>query len=210
MIGYRLRYEPFNQRAIQICREETYGDLKLIDAQFGFNMPGGTWRTDKKLAGGGPLPDVGVYCINAMRYLTGEEPIELSATLHQPKDDHRFATVEESAVWRMRIPSGVLANGQTSYGTSLGGRYRFTTRDAQVALDPAFSYGGLAMQIRNRGKDVPIDLPNVNQFAAEMDHFAECINGNKDPLTPGEDGLKDLQVLEAIYKSAAQGDVVKV
>jgi predicted dehydrogenase len=205
MIAYRLHYEPYNQKAIQICREKTYGNLKLIQAEFGFNMPDGTWRTDKKLAGGGPLPDVGVYCINATRYLSGADPIEVCAQLCQPKDDPRFQSVEESAVWWTRFPGEVLATCQTSYGTSLGSRYRFTTRDAQVTLDPAYNYHGITMAVRDKGKQELVKLPDVDQFAAEMDDFAQCVMNDKESRTPGAEGLADVKVLEAIYKSASDG-----
>ena len=210
MIAYRLHYEPFNQKAIAICREKTYGPVKLIHAEFGFNIPGGTWRTDKKLAGGGPLPDVGVYCINATRYLAGEEPVQVSATLHQPNDDERFKDVEESAAWWMRFPGGALAHCATTYGASLGGRYRFSTRDAQVIVDPSFNYHGLKMTIINRGKAEPVDLPDIDQFAAEMDHFADCVQRDKPPLTPGEEGLADVKVMKAIYQSAQSSNAVSL
>jgi len=210
MIGYRLRYEPFNQKAIQLCREKIYGDVKLINTEFGFPIGRNQWRLDKKLAGGGPMPDVGVYCINATRYLTGEEPVQVSATLHQPTDDPRFKEVEESMAWWMRFPSGVLAHCATSYGVSLGARYIVTTPQAQIWVDPAFGYGGLAMSVRNRGKLEQVELPQVNQFAAEMDHFAECILQDKVPLTPGEEGLADVKVMRKLYESAESGKVLDV
>jgi predicted dehydrogenase len=210
MIAYRLHYEPINQKAIQICREKAYGAVKVIEADFGFNIGPNQWRLDKKLAGGGPLPDVGVYCINATRYLAGEEPVQIGATIYQPKDDPRFKEVEESAAWWMRFPSGAIAHCATSYGGNPGNRYRFSTRDAQVTVDPAFSYGGLKMTIANRGKSEPLDLPNIDQFAAEMDHFAECVLNDKQPLTPGEEGLADVKVLKAIYQSAEIGKAVNV
>ena len=210
MIGYRLHYEPINLRAMQICREKTYGPVKTIEADFGFNIGPSQWRLDKKLAGGGPLPDVGVYCINACRYLAGEEPVQVSATMYQPKDDPRFKEVEESMAWWMRFPGGVVAHCGTSYGANPGNRYRFSTREAQVTVDPAFSYGGLHIEVLARGKPEPTDFPNINQFAAEMEHMADCVRNDKTPTSPGEEGLADVKIIRKLYESAESGKTLDV
>src|SRR5688572_2484850 len=96
MIGYRLRYEPYNIHAIELCRNKTHGPVRVIESAHSFPIGQNEWRTDKKLAGGGPIMDVGIYSINAFRYLLGEEPAEVSAQVFQPKDDPRFATTEGS------------------------------------------------------------------------------------------------------------------
>jgi predicted dehydrogenase len=210
MIAYRLHYEPLTQKAAQICREKTYGPVKTIEADFGFNIGPNQWRLDKKLAGGGPLVDVGVYCINAARFLAGEEPVQVSATMHQPKDDPRFKEVEESMAWWMRFPSGILANCATSYGSNPGNRYRFATQTAQITVDPAYSYNNLHMQIVNKGRPEPADFPNVDQFAAEMDHFAQCVADDKTPATPGEEGLADVKIIRKLYESAESGKSLDV
>ena len=210
MIAYRLHYEPMTQKAIQICREKTYGPVKTIEADFGFNIGPNQWRLDKKLAGGGPLVDVGVYCINACRALAGEEPAQVSATMHQPKDDPRFKEVEESMAWWMRFPSGIVANCATSYGANPGNRYRVSTQTAQITVDPAYSYNGLHMEIRAKGKPEPADFPSVDQFAAEMDHFAQCVVNDKTPATPGEEGLADVKIIRKLYESAENGKTLEM
>jgi len=210
-VGYRCQFEPHHLECMRLAREKVFGDIKIVEAGFGFRLGDPPQRRLRRaLAGGGPLPDVGVYCINATRYLSGEEPVQVSATLYQPKDDPRFKDVEESAAWWMRFPSGALAHCATSYGVSLGGRYRFSTRDAQVLVDPSFNYGGLHMTIVNRGKPEPVDLPNIDQFAAEMDDFADCVLNDKPTRTPGEEGLADVKILRKLYESAEAGKTLEM
>ena len=93
-IGYRLRYEPYNMKAIEYCRQKTYGPVRVLEAAHSFPIGPNEWRTDKKLSGGGPLMDVGIYAVNAFRYLTGEEPESVQAQTFQPKDDPRFVNTD--------------------------------------------------------------------------------------------------------------------
>jgi predicted dehydrogenase len=125
--------------------------------------------------------------------------------MYQPKDDPRFKDVEESVAWWMRFPGGAMAHCATTYGCSLGGRYHFSTKEAYVDVDPSFSYGGLRMTVVNRGRPEPVDLPNIDQFAAEMDHFADCVLNDKPPATPGEEGLADVKIMRKLYESAESG-----
>jgi predicted dehydrogenase len=210
MIGYRLRYEPYNMKAIELVQQKTYGPARVIEAVHSFNIGPNEWRTDKKLAGGGPVMDLGIYCLNACRYLTGEEPTDVSAMTYQPKGDPRFANTEAQMVFTMKFPHGVLAYCSTSYAHHYAGRFHVMAEQAELAMNPAFSYGGLKLHIRGRKGEEDIDLPQINQFAAEMDHFAECARDNKDPRTPGEEGLKDMKVIEKLYESAESGKTVQV
>src|SRR5688572_24390765 len=123
MIAYRLRYEPFNMKAIELCRKQEFGPIQLITASHGQNVTAPNIRLSRELAGG-PLGDVGVYCINAARYLTGEEPMEVTAMSQQPNDDPRFREVPASVVWTMRFPSGALANCDCSFNIAECRRYR--------------------------------------------------------------------------------------
>src|SRR6185369_17054579 len=147
MIGYRLRYEPNHMRAIEMCQKKEYGPLRVIEAVHSFNIGPNEWRTDKKLAGGGPLMDLGIYCLNASRYLTGEEPAEVSAMTYQPKDDPRFVNTDASMVFTLKFPSGVLAYCSTSYAHHYAGRFHVMAEQAELTMDPAFSYGGLKLHV---------------------------------------------------------------
>lgn len=209
MIAYRLRYEPFNMTALDICRKGGAGKIKLISASNGQDTKAPNIRLSKAL-GGGPVQDVGIYCLNAFRYLTGEEPTEVSATAHQPKDDPRFREVPESVTFTLRFPSGAVAHGDCSFGTAESRRYRVQGSDGLVEMDPAFSYRGLRLNVQKGGQKSEIKLTEVDHFAAEMDHFSECVLANKDPRTPGEEGLADMRVIEAIEEAAKTGRTVAI
>ncbi|HEV2292531.1 MAG TPA: Gfo/Idh/MocA family oxidoreductase [Tepidisphaeraceae bacterium] len=214
MIGYRLRYEPINTAAIQMVRDKVMGMPRMITAEAGFylgapdpkNLP---WRLNKKLAGGGALLDIGIYALNATRYLSGEEPIEVNATSYTPPNDPRFAEVEDAIVWQLKFPSGILANCATSYSAGQN-RFRVVGRDGFIESEPFLSYSNLQLHKVIRGKQERVDLPQVNHFAAEFEHMSECVLQDKEPLTPGEEGLKDLKVIEAIYEAIETKKTVKL
>ena len=215
MIAYRIQYEPHNRLAQKWLREKKYGTTKIIDAVNGQNQ--GTpdqWRQNKKLAGGGALPDVGLYCLNTTRFLVGEEPTEVYASIHSTPDDPRFKEVEESVTWQMRFPGGVLANCATSYGIHENRRYRVSAETGWFGLDPAFSYENLAVESSHAEGTInfrdKVGIMPKDQFALELDHMADCVLEDKRPYTPGEEGLQDQRIMEAIYDSAAGGKPVKI
>jgi predicted dehydrogenase len=213
MIAYRCRLELTNLRAIQLIRDGYVGKLQIIDTGFGFNIARGEWRLNKKMAGGGPLVDVGIYSLQACRYLSGEEPVEVSANWSVIDHDGRFNEVEENLNWTMRFPSGVLTTCYTSYGVNCGNTYRATGPKGWVELGPAFTYEGIRM--RSEGQEsVAIAQPATDhypdQFSREADHFAECILGDHEPVTPGEEGLRDEKLIQAIYQSCREVRPVKV
>jgi predicted dehydrogenase len=212
MIGYRCQYEPTNLEAIRRVRGGEIGKLISIVADAGFMMRDPTvWRLNKKLAGGGPLMDIGIYALNASRYISGEEPIEVNAISYTTPDDPRFKEVEESILWQLKFPGGVLANCSTSYNYSSQNRYRAVGTLGWLDMDPGTTYNGLRLTVgRFPGPGNEIQVQETNQFAAEMDHFAECILTNKQPKTPGEEGLRDLKVMTAIYEAARTGKTVKL
>ena len=210
MIAYRCQYEPTNRAAIRLARGGDLGRLRLIEAINGQNnADNGQWRHIAAMAGGGSLPDVGLYCLNAARYLTGEEPVEISARLTRPADDPRFREVEDVCAFTLRFPSGVVASCTSGYSFHASRQLRMLGTEAWAQLDPAFDYANLALQIgRKAGQASGVEVrrfPPENQFALEMDHFAEAIRANRAPHTPGEEGLQDMVLIEAIYQSAAAG-----
>lgn len=215
MIAYRIQYEPNNRLMRQMVQTQQYGPVKLIESVNGQSQGDpNQWRQKKALAGGGALPDVGLYCLNTTRFLTGEEPTEVFATLYSTPGDPRFTEVEESVIWQMRFPSGILSNNATSYGFHQDRRYRVHAATGWFGMDPAYSYNGLQIQASHaEGKIEHRETPFLgekNQFALEMDHIAECIMQNKTPYTPGEEGLQDQRIMEAIYESAHTGKLVSL
>ena len=211
MIGYRVRYEPFNQTLIKMARDEAeMGPTRVVLADAGFNIGDPKqWRLRKAMAGGGSLMDIGIYALNAARYLTGEEPAEINAMMHSTPGDVRFTEVEENVTFQLRFPSGILANCTSSYGVGLG-RFRVFKPRGSFELDPASSYTGLRMRVFRSGAIEERSLPQRDHFAAEMDHFSQCVINNTEPLTPGEEGLKDLRAMMAIYEAARTGRTIKL
>jgi predicted dehydrogenase len=209
MIAYRMQYEPHTIAAIEMIRSGALGKLRLIQSIHSFNIAPDQWRLDKKLAGGGPLVDIGIYCLNASRYLSGEEPVEVTAQSVQPANDPRFKEVEQQTVFSLKFPSGCLASCVTSYAHRYEGRATAYCEKATVDLNPAFPYRGVKLSLTPPPQNMPA-IPDVDQFALELDHFADCVATNKTPKTPGEEGLRDQKLIAAIYQAAETGKAVKV
>ncbi len=204
-IAYRCQFDPNHLECIRIARQKEFGALRIIEAGFGFPIgPADQWRLKRALSGGGALMDVGIYALQATRYISGEEPILVSAT-ETKTDPEKFKEVDESILWQARFPSGVLANCSTSYAASGIGRFRAHAERGWFGLEPAFNYSG-NRGLRSDGKE--INLPPVDQFAAEMDDFARCILNDEPTKVAGEEGLRDVKIMMAIYESAKSGRAV--
>lgn len=211
MVAYRCRYEPYNQALIKIAREGELGPIKVVVSDHGFNIGDPTqWRLKRELAGGGSLMDIGVYALQAARYTTGEEPTEVSAMSYTTPNDPRFGEVEETINFQLRFPSGALAQCTSSYGYAGQNRIRVIGTKGWAELEPATSYTGLRMKVRRGGVLEERDLGQRDHFMAEMDHFSECVMKDQDPLTPGEEGLRDLKIMMAIYEAAKTGRTIKL
>ena len=216
MVAYRMQYNPFHRFLIGAVRNKSYGNLRAIFASNGQNQVKSPpqWRHDLRMAGGGSLVDVGIYCFNAARYLTGEEPVEVQASLTRPKDDPRFKQVEDVCNFTLRFPSGVVAQMQSGYSFHESRILHVMTENVTFSMDPAFAYQGLRLQIARKDGDSASDdarrFAERNQFATEMDAFAEAIRTDKVPLTPGEEGAQDMRLIAAIYQAAEGGGTVKL
>lgn len=202
-IGYRLHFEPNNMTIAEFGKKKTHGKIKTITAVDSQKMEAGVWRLDKKLAGGGPVMDLGVYCVQAAIYAAGENPISVTATPGKKTDMERFATVEQSMKFKLEFPSGAVANCETSYDES-GNLLRVDAAQGWYELQPAYPYKG----IKGKTSQGPMHLKDINQQAAQMDNFANCVIKNKPTRVPGEMGLRDVKILMAIYESAQSGKKV--
>ena len=205
-IGYRCQFEPSHLKLMELARAKEVGQIKRIDAGFGFKIGDPTqWRLRQKFAGGGALMDVGIYALQACRYLTGEEPVSIIAQ-ESKTDAVKFAEVDESIAWMMNFASGTTAYCTTSYNLNGLNQVTAVGSDGFLRLNPAFGYTGAKLET-SKGK---IELSKIDQFAAEMDDFASCILENKPSKVSGQEGLKDLLAIEAIYKSIRSREMVKV
>jgi predicted dehydrogenase len=200
-VAYRCRFEPHHLEAIRVARSRELGALRTIDAYFGFNVQPGGWRLKRALSGGGPLLDVGIYALQATRYLTGEEPTWVSG-LTTTGDGARFSEVEASVLWEARFPGGAVTQSGASFASAATGYVRAICERGEFTLDPAFNYSGIR---GSRSDGRPLDFPDIDQFAAEMDDFARCIQEGTPSIVSGEEGLRDVRILMAIYQSARTG-----
>jgi predicted dehydrogenase len=215
MIAYRSQYEPNDRALVKLIRANKLGAIRQIIATNSQNQGDPTqWRLKKSLAGGGCMPDVGVYCLNAARFLSNEEPTEITASTWQPKDDPRFTEVEASCQFTARFPSGLTALCNSSYTSHKSQFLRVEGSEGWAELSPAFGYHGIKLRhARLMDGEDTIFEPQIeakDQFAQEMDHMALCVQQNLRPHTPGEEGLQDQRLTDAIYESARTGRAVKV
>jgi predicted dehydrogenase len=199
-IGYRLHYEPHNVEAMRLGREAVFGDLKYVHTEFGFRIGDpDQWRLKKSLAGGGALMDVGIYAIQAARYVAGEEPIMVSAQEYKT-DPVKFAEVDETITWQLTFPSGCTATSSTTYAAYIERLYA-AAEQGWWELRPAYGYGGIA----GRTSSGTMDFPQVNQQAHHMDAVARSIIDNQEVRIDGYEGLGDMKVIDAIYESVRTG-----
>ncbi|QKG58518.1 Gfo/Idh/MocA family oxidoreductase [Hymenobacter sp. BRD128] len=207
-IGYRLHFEPHNQAMMRLGQSQAYGKISHLAADNGFKFSsGGTpWRVNKKLSGGGPLMDMGIYCLQGCLYTKGQVPVSVTAKFTPETGTGYFKEVEAGVNWQLRFADGTVADCRTSYAENMQGRLRADAANGWFELEPAFGYGGLAG--RTSKNDGLLNLPNSNQQAAQLDDFAQCVLLNKSTRVPGQMGLRDVQLLEAIYRAAETGQAV--
>jgi len=214
MIAYRSHFEPYNLEAMKLMRERAIGTVRLFRTEQSYRMgptsPAENWRTSRALAGGGPLEDYGIYGLQAALYLTGEMPERISATAFQPSGDPRFTEIFAHVSSQWLFPSGAVAQLATSYDSAGTNFAQVRGTDGALIMDPATSYAGQKMRIEGRdGRELTPGNPDV-QFARQLDHFAAAIRDATPIRTPGEMGLRDLRLMEAIYASAKSGRTVNL
>ncbi len=204
-IGYRLHFEPHNREAMRLGQEQVFGAVKVIEASFGFRLRNpNQWRLDKALSGGGALVDVGIYAIQAARYVTGEEPLSVTAQAIKT-DPVMYKEVDETIFWQLEFPSGAVSNSTTSYAAYVERLYA-TCEQGWFELGPAYSYSG----IQGRTSKGTMDFPQVVQQAAHMDDFADCIRTDRVFSASGQEGLRDVKIIEAIYEAVETGGKVSL
>ena len=198
-IGYRMQHEPNTQEIIGYGRNKTFGKVKLISVAAGY-FDGRTdhWK-QKRAMGGGAMFDMGVYSLNAARYVAGEEPV---AVLAQEKTTRPeiYNQADETTLFQLEFPSGALANCATSLGMNMN-YLNVTAEQGWYKLDPFQSYSG----IQGASSKGTLNLKIPNQQARQMDDDARSILHNTSMLVPGEEGLHDIKVVEAIHLSATEG-----
>lgn len=209
MIAYRLHFEPANLKAIEVAQSGDLGDLRIFSSVFSQQVPEGNVRL-KKSAGGGPLMDMGVYPINASRYLFREEPIEVTA-VGANNGDPRFSEVHEMVSAVLRFPEEKLAVLTCSFGAAPADAYQVVGTKGEMWLRPAFDYHAEPkMQLKIDGKEKKPKFKKVDQFGGEIEYFSQCILENREPEPSGKEGLADIRIVQALLESIHYGRPVKL
>lgn len=205
-IAYRCQFEAHHLECMRIAREKEFGNLKLINAGFGIKLSDDLtqYRLNRELAGGGSLMDVGVYALQSTMYLTGEEPISVTA-VETKTDQKKFSELEETIAFQLKFRSGVLANCVASYNVYDNAGFNVYCDKGSFGLEHGFYYGG----IRGfRSDNKPLQFDHVDHFQKEMDDFAQCILNNKPTIVPGEMGLRDVRIMMKTYEALRTGKSV--
>ncbi|SNR94426.1 Predicted dehydrogenase [Hymenobacter mucosus] len=209
-VGYRLHYEPHHIELKRLGQEKVFGQVRLIEASLGYRLADidpKDWHLNKALAGGGPLMNLGVYCVQSSRYVLGEEPVAVTAQFGPVTLPHLFTEVEESITWQLYFPSGAVCTS-TATSTCNIDRFFASADSGSFELSPGLSYG----PFRGKSSQGAFNFPVINQQAAQLDGIAYYLLANK-PLPAhisGEEGRKDLRVLEGIYTAAKSGQKVSL
>ncbi len=211
MIAYRLHFEAGNLEAIELARSGKLGNLRVFTSEFAQQVASDNIRVTEPVArGGGPLYDMGVYCINASRYLFGAEPIEVMAVAGN-NGEERFKLVDEMMSVVMRFPEGRIGSFTCSFGAADIGRYALIGTKGVLRADPAYEYAmALKQQITVGEKTATKTFPKRDQFAAQIFYFSDCILKDKQPEPSGLEGLADVRIVEAICESARTRKPVQV
>lgn len=205
-VGYRLHFEPYNLEMAKLGTQKTYGNIKKMSAGFGFPIGDPTqWRLNKSLAGGGPLEDVGIYCIQGFCYSTGLEPIAVTAQEGPKTDSDKFKDVEQSLTWQLEFPGQIICEGKASYSDGMN-FLRAEAEKGVFELTSAFNYSGQ----KGNTPEGAMDLPKVNQQAKQMDDFAQAIKNKRATPVPGEMGRRDVKIIHAIYEAMISGKRIQI
>ncbi len=205
MTAYRLHFEEANLRAVDLVQSGRLGDPRLFNSTFTMQVKVGDVRLLPRSQGGGTLYDIGIYCINAARYLYADEPESVFATAVHGTDP-RFADAEESASAVLRFPGDRLASFTVSFGSADMSVYQVLGTEGSIAMDPAYEYAGeITQKVTIKGRSRSKTFAKRDQFAPELVSFSECIITGEEPEPSGREGLADVRVIRALYRSIDTG-----
>jgi glucose-fructose oxidoreductase len=199
-VGYRLHFDPNHIELDRLAREKDFGTLTRLSGEHSWTFRQRAWRIEKSLSGGGPLMDVGIYVIQAACRAAMALPVAVTAHELSKTNPSLFNEVEETIEWTMEFPGGVSCRASSSYARNANAFLAEGDR-GWIRLDPAYAYRGI-VAATSRG---PLSYPEVPQQALQMDDFASCILTGRKPPVPGEMGRDHMAIIDAVYRSAAEG-----
>ena len=200
-VGYRMHHEPNTQKIIQFRKDKKYGSITKVDVAAGYVDNRTTHWKQKKAMGGGCMHDMGVYPLNAARYVTGEEPIAVTAEQSTTRPEI-YTEVAETMKFVLEFPGGAIANCETSFGKNMNS-LSVNCSKGWYKLEPFSGYSGVGGETSDGIKIVPAITAAPYEQVKQMDEDAWAIMNKKAVLVPGEEGWKDIKVVEAVYRSAA-------
>ena len=210
MIAYRLHFERANLEVAKLARTGKLGELRFFTSDFSMQVSDDNVRLNPSEKGGGPLYDIGIYCMNAARYCLGEDPLEVWAAGTRSKDP-RFREVDETVAAVMRFKDERVASFTCSFGAADKSVYSVTGTKGSVTLDPAFEYAvGLSYRLKIGERESRKKFSKSDQFAPELLYFSACVLNDREPEPSGEEGLADVQIIEAMLQSISSGRPVRV
>ena len=204
-IGYRLHYDPYHLEMWRIAKAKEFGRFKTMKGDFGYVMTQPEHRTSKKLGGGGPLMDLGIYIVHGACMAADSDPLYVTAHEEPKLNPELFKEVEETITFSLEFPHGEKLEGMASFNRG-GNRLRLDGEQGWIDFQSAFSYRGIKCDT-SRG---PLNYPVIRQQALQIDDFASCVLSGRKTTVPGELGRRDIKVLMAIYEAARTGKRVKV
>ena len=205
-IGYRMHFDPYAKELMRLQRDGDFGTFTKMTGDFSFVMGRHEWRIEKKLGGGGPMMDLGIYIVQGACMATGQTPVAVTAHEEPKQRPDFFKEVEETIDFHLEFPDGAVCDAVTSFNQSDSG---FRCEGPKGWIDfqnSAFGYQ-VGDVVTSRG---PLDYPRPYQQALQMDDFADCIMNNRQTRVPGEMGLRDMKIVTAVYEAAATGKRVMV
>lgn len=211
MIAYRLHFEAAHLEAIEAARNDELGNLRLFTSTFSQNVVGEDIRLSPISEGGGSIYDMGIYCLNAARYLFRDEPIEVSAQSASRPDDPRFADCDEMTSVILRFPGDRLATFTSSFGAANVSELRLVGDKGELAMDSAYQYAvPISLTIQSEGTSRVRTFQKTDQFGPELVYFSDCILNNKLPEPDGYEGMADVAIIQAIYRAASTGQTIEL
>lgn len=213
MIAYRKYFEPGSVALKKLVSSGKLGRLRHIFSTYTEHVDPGkakTWQLNRKLAGGGSLMDIGIYCVNTMRWLAGSDPIEATAQ-RWTDDPKRFSDVEDSIAFRLTHPNGLVCQGLSSYSSMAASFVQVHGDRGWAALNPAFAFEEerrLFGKIQGRWFEQKFKV--IDEFVLELNAFTKSIHQGRDPEPDGMEGMRDIATIEAIYRSVQENRTVPI
>lgn len=203
MTAYRKYFEPASLEFKKLIGSGKLGRLKFLHTAFSVNLPpSNQWHLSQSAAGGGALLDVGVYCVNTVRFVLGVDPVEVAGAYAWTVDPARFGEVEETMSFQLKFPDSLYMQATSSFGAMMGSFLQIHGEKGWAALDPAYAFGEIRRMFGQiGGKWFEKKFPAIGEFDLELDHMADCIRRKREPFADGAAGMRDVEIMQAIYQA---------